>query len=67
MITHRGAHPASAEVTKDPGERCHISGSQVSVADWWNNQISDQRVRVGYCLLDTGSIRSVGDIQFRGN
>jgi hypothetical protein len=67
MIADRSAHPASVKVAKDPGERCCISGSQISVANRWNNQVSDQGVGVSYCLLDTASIRSVSDIQFRGN
>jgi len=57
----RGAQPTS--VIKPEGS--HIrSESQVTVAHWRNNQIPDQSIDARQCLLDTASVRAVGDIQF---
>jgi len=43
-------------------ESVHVSGCQVSVTYRWHNQISDQGVSVGYCLLDAARIRAIRDI-----
>jgi hypothetical protein len=67
MITARSTHAAFVEVAKKPRQRCRVSRSQVSVANWRDNQVPDQGIGVSQCLLDAASIRAVGDVQFRGN
>ena len=37
----------------------------MTVADWWNYQVSDQCIGCRQCLRNAASVRAVGDIQFR--
>jgi hypothetical protein len=42
----------------------HVSGSQVSVTNWRDNQVPNQGISVSECLLDAASICAVGDVEF---
>jgi hypothetical protein len=67
MITAWSAHATLIVGAKNPCDRRHISRSQVSVANWWDDQVPDQGIGVSQCLLDAASIRAVSDVQLRGN
>ncbi len=47
--------------------KCHVSGSQISVAHQRDNPIPDQGIEVCQCLRDTASIRAVNNVQFCSN
>jgi hypothetical protein len=59
------AAEANRRVGAVNGESALVTtGSQEPTAYWQNNQILYQGVGVCQCLLETASIRAVGDIQF---
>jgi hypothetical protein len=39
----------------------------MAVANWRNNQVPDQSIDRSQCLLDTASVRPVGNVQFCRN
>lgn len=67
MITARSTEIAFVVVAKNSRSRRHVSRPQVSIADWRDNQISNQGISISQCLLDAASICSVGDVEFRSD
>jgi hypothetical protein len=44
-----------------------VSRCQISVAYWWDNEITDQGISLCDCFLNTTWVSPGGDVQFRGN
>jgi hypothetical protein len=67
VIAAWSAHAAFIEPAKNPSQRRRVSGRDVSVTHWWDNQIPNQRISFCYCFLDTTWVSTRGDVQLRGD
>lgn len=59
IITTWSAQVAFIIILQSILESVHVSGSQVSAAYRWHNQVSDQGIGVSYGLLDAARIRAI--------
>jgi len=67
VIARCSPQSAFVVIVKSVRKSRHISRPQVTAACASNKKVSDQGIGLCYCLLDTASFGTAGDVQLRGS